>query len=118
MAADLTRILELELSLLTPAFRRDRAAVSDLLHRDFREVGASGRQWTRAEIIDELARSHEAEPPAVSDIASRELTDGAVLITFTTATRTRTVHRCSIWVRDGDEWSVIYHQGTPATTER
>ena len=118
MTADLTRIVELELSLLTPAFRRDRAAVADLLHPDFREVGASGRQWTRAEIIDELARSPDGEPPTVRDVTSRALCDGAVLITFTTVTHTGAVHRCSIWVNDGNGWSVLFHQGTPATTDR
>jgi hypothetical protein len=118
MAADLEEIIELELALLTPAVRHDRSAVAALLHSDFREVGASGRTWTRAEILDELARSSDRGSPEVSEVKAVELADRVVLITFTTATTERTVHRCSIWVSDGAAWSVIYHQATPAGNGR
>lgn len=118
MAIDLARIIELEQALLTPAFRHDRSAVAALLHPDFREVGASGRAWTRAEILEELARSSDREAPEVSEVKAIELADRVVLITFTTATTERTVHRCSIWVSDGAAWSVIYHQATPAGNGR
>jgi ribonuclease HI len=51
-------LLSLELQLMDPAFRKDRAAVSSLLAEDFSEFGSSGRVWSREAILDLL----ESEP--------------------------------------------------------
>lgn len=49
----------LEEKLLQPDFRRNRAAVAELLADDFREFGSSGRTWDKQQILDKL----ESEPP-------------------------------------------------------
>ena len=41
-----------ERRLLEPETRRDPSALEDLLHESFREIGRSGRLWTRDELID------------------------------------------------------------------
>ena len=113
MSAELDRVVELELRLLRPDVRRDRAAVSALLHRDFVEVGASGRRWHRDEVIDHLVES-PGTAVGVRDINAQVIAKGVVLLTYTATTDGRTTHRSSLWVSAGPQWSVIYHQGTPS----
>jgi ribonuclease HI len=115
MATDAERqlILTQELALLAPGRQDDPGVLERLLHRDFTEVGASGRRWSRDEIIAALAAAPIAEAIDASDLQLTELADDVVLLTFTTSTAARHAHRCSIWVRDHGRWCVIYHQGTP-----
>ena len=44
-----------EVALLSPKVRRDPALVDDVLDPKFQETGATGRLWTRAELIAALA---------------------------------------------------------------
>ena len=106
---------ELELRLLDPAVRGDRAAVERLLHPDFVEFGASGRVWDRAAVLAALAAEPGAQPE-VSELASAELGDGVVLVTYRAARADGTAsRRASVWVRDeAGGWRVRFHQGTPA----
>jgi hypothetical protein len=117
VALDEDRVIELERDLLSPAVREDRGRLELLLHPDFVEVGASGRRWTRAAIIDELAATRAGppvvEPLDVSDMAAHRVAPGAILVTFTTVRGGRRVHRSSLWVGGPDGWSVRFHQGTP-----
>jgi len=55
-------VVELELALLTTSVRRSRTQLEGLLDPEFREVGASGRLWTREEIIADLVDGDEGVP--------------------------------------------------------
>ena len=85
-----------------------------LIHPDFTEVGASGRRWTRSTIIDALVTGDDPPTADAYDFNVVDLAVGVALVTYTTASTNALAHRCSIWVHDGSDWSVIYHQGTPA----
>jgi hypothetical protein len=100
--------VELELRLLQPATRADRAAVERLLHPDFREIGVSGRLWDRAAIVDSLA-DEPGQGAMARNVEAREVADGVVLVTYDTERARRT----SLWVRTQDGWRVLFHQGTP-----
>ena len=52
---DLRSAIDGELRLLQPLVRRSRADVDALLDPEFAEFGASGRRWSRAEILASLA---------------------------------------------------------------
>ena len=78
----LDEVVELELALLHPDVRRDRPWVEDLLDEDFREIGASGRLWSRQETIDGLAGEQDDGPVAVADMEALQLADGLVLVTY------------------------------------
>ena len=97
-----------ERHLLDPAVRADPAAVERLLHRDFVEVGRSGRLWSRAETITALAAD-----PAVAgephDMSVDELAYGNALVTYTLDG----VRRSSIWIRESGRWQIRFHQATP-----
>lgn len=97
-----------ERHLLDPAVRADRAALEELLHADFIEIGSSGRLWTREAMIEALLADPDVtgEP---EDMTVDELAYGNALVTYTL----NGVRRSSIWIRDAGRWQVRFHQGTP-----
>ena len=116
---DLDRIQEREEALHRPDVRRSRAALEELLADGFVEFGASGSVYQRADIID-LLLQEEASQPGDLQADNYKLTpiqDGAALLTYETRRRRqdgseRHVLRSSIWIRDGGEWRMLFHQGT------
>lgn len=104
-----------ELRLLEPRVRSCAELMGALLHPEFTEVGASGRQWTRAEIIAELTASQDPSEPAVtaSRMRGTQLADDVVQLTFDTECGPRRAHRSSLWRLTPDGWQLWYHQGTP-----
>jgi hypothetical protein len=112
-------LLRNEQALLDPAVRRDRDRVSALLAEDFVEFGASGRAWTREEILDLLA-TEDYEPPAVEDFRCVPIGMGVALVTYRTVRtdwQTGAISaalRSSLWTKEAGEWRVRFHQGTPA----
>lgn len=106
----------LEETLLSPAVRTSRAALDELIDEAFREFGASGRIWSKADLLDELPTQPPVEPCRISDFATLDLGGGAVLATYvltmTGGSRGQSL-RSSIWRRDGDRWRLYFHQGTP-----
>jgi len=103
--------------LLDPAARRHRARVAALLDDDFREFGASGRIWSRDEIVDLLA-NEEYLPATMENFECRELVDGIALVTYRTVRRgaqvagTAIILRSSIWAFGNSGWRLLFHQGT------
>ena len=100
-----------ELALLDDRVRADPPSAAALLHPQFTEVGASGRAWTREEILEEIAPLSGVE---AEDLVADEIAPGVVLLTFATrrADGSR-VLRSSLWLREGDRWLLRHHQGTP-----
>ena len=107
----------LEEALLDPAVRRVHARVEALLADDFIEFGASGRVWTRDQILESLA----AETPtqiAIQDFRCALLADEVALVTYR-AVRTDAGSgiqisslRSSIWTNTPEGWRLRFHQGT------
>jgi len=109
----------LEQSLLDPETRTDRARVADLLADDFVEFGSSGRVWTKATTIAELAVESPGSSPTrtVTDLRVRLLAEEAALVTYAVSRQTpgeaeiKTL-RSSVWTREGGKWRMLFHQGT------
>jgi hypothetical protein len=116
MAEDVeAHLIKLELQL-QGATRKDAAAMTDLISKDFREFGASGHTWTRDEIIAELL----AEVPYViksENFLCQRLGDNLELLTYVCKAAKRTTLRSSIWRREGSFWRIIFHQGTIVSPE-
>jgi hypothetical protein len=81
---------------------------------DFLEFGASGRVWTKQEIIGALAQWQPIERK-LDDFTVRELGSSLCLVTYKAATAAGGVTslRSSIWRKRGSTWQMIFHQGTP-----
>jgi hypothetical protein len=111
-------VIALERALLTREVRSSAAALDALLDPEFTETGASGRRWTRAEILAERpAGEAAAAPPGPARIADhamagRRLAADVVMLTFETDNQGRRARRVSLWRRSGGRWRVLYHQGT------
>ena len=106
-------VIARERALLTREVRSSAAALDELLDPEFTETGASGRRWTRAEILVNLP----AGPPGrdrIADhaMAGRRLAADVVMLTFETEHQGRRARRVSLWRRSSDRWRLLYHQGT------
>jgi hypothetical protein len=105
-----------ELRLLDPAVRRAPEQLTDLLHPDFLEFGASGRRWSRPDIIEELAAEQnpggQQAVAEVSDLTGTRLAADVVLVTYVSQRGSRRCRRSSVWRRTPAGWRVFFHQGT------
>ncbi|MFQ1625766.1 DUF4440 domain-containing protein [Lysobacter zhanggongensis] len=109
--------MKLEYELLEPAVRSDVRRLDALIADDFVEVGAAGRPFGKAEVVDRL--------PGETGVAFRAramqahaLAPSVVLVTYA-AERSHQGHttcslRSSVWVKNAGGWQMRYHQGTTA----
>ena len=103
--------------LLASVTRRNRVSVAAMLAEDFFEIGASGRHWTREEIL-ELLESEEYSPPSMEDFQCLSIADGVALVTYRTVRLDRAsgnqsvTLRSSIWTHENGDWRMRFHQGT------
>jgi hypothetical protein len=110
----MAEVIGLERALLRPGVRSSAEAVSRLLDPEFREIGASGRLWNRAEMISEMVAGARNDPaPAVdSDMDGRRLAPDLILLTYLSDAAGRQARRTSLWRRREGHWRVLHHQGT------
>jgi hypothetical protein len=106
----------LELDLLSNTTRKNAARVSSLLADGFREFGSSGRVYTREDIIPTL---QEEAPASLSlvNFEMRLLAEGVALVTYRSSrdepgAPPSAALRSSIWIREGENWRMVFHQGT------
>jgi hypothetical protein len=107
-------LLNLEQRLMDPVFLKDRSRVSALLAEDFREFGSSGRVWSRDEILNP---SETQTAPLVEDFSVKTIVPELVQVTYRTLKRVpggkpQAALRSSLWIRRGDKWQMLFHQGT------
>jgi len=111
-------LLNLERQLMDPVFRKDRERVGELLAEEFSEFGSSGRVWTRDATLDLLAGESPQPAPDVEDFAARQIAADTVLVTYRTVPKGDGFEshssslRSSIWIRRGERWQILFHQGT------
>lgn len=104
-----------EEALLSPAVRRSRTLLIELLAPDFVEIGQSGRRWERADVIAALVDERGTDPDVkLSDREARVIAPDTVLLTYRLQFGGRTSLRSSLWRRIGESVQCFFHQGTPA----
>lgn len=101
----------LERELLLPETRADLGRTGVLLHPDFIEIGSSGRLWSRDEVMMALEED-PGTPTGLELLAAERIGADAVLLTYRSHARSGTVLRSSLWVLDGAQWRLRFHQGT------
>lgn len=117
---ELTAILA-ELASREPIFHRPELGVTrtdfeSMTVADFWEVGASGRRYGRAYVLNELEKRH-AVPNAdiwkTTDFHCRRLSHDVYLLTYTLLqNKERKTRRATIWQRTPEGWKIVFHQGT------
>jgi hypothetical protein len=110
-----------ELSRREPIFHRPelgttRADFEKMTVEDFWEVGASGRCYSRAYVLDELERRHAVphkDKWETMDFHCRRLAADVYLLTYTLIQdEKRRTRRATLWLRTAEGWKIAYHQGT------
>ncbi|WP_420194077.1 MULTISPECIES: DUF4440 domain-containing protein [Marinobacter] len=109
---------QLERELHSAGTRQSAARLRELLRSDFREIGRSGREYSRHTILERLV---DAEPPKVhaENFQRMDLDPGVALVTYRSAhidsegRLHRDSLRSSIWIRGEEGWQMVFHQGTP-----
>jgi hypothetical protein len=109
---DLELVLSAERRLLDPDVRRSADDLDQLLDAEFTEIGASGRAWSRADLIGELIASPHLDGVVVAEMSARHVTGDVIVVAYTTSTLTRVVHRSSWWRRTEGRWRCYFHQAT------
>ncbi|MFE6702526.1 DUF4440 domain-containing protein [Streptomyces sp. NPDC057718] len=107
--------IEGELRLLDPAVRASVELLASLLHPGFREIGSTGRLWTRETIIASLTGAHAPRPGPLtaSRMRGAQLGPDLVHLTFDTESKGVRSHRSSLWRLTPEGWRLYFHQATP-----
>jgi hypothetical protein len=98
-----------------PEFGTTRRDFENMTESDSWEVGASGRRYSRGYVLDNLekryAEPHD-DPWETRDFQCREVAPDNYLLTYTLIQGARVTRRSTIWRRHGQDWKIVYHQGT------
>jgi len=98
-----------------PEFGVTGAAFESMTHADFWEIGASGRRYSRGDVLDVLEKRRENprdEAWETADFRCQELAPNVYLLTYTLQQGERKTRRATIWQRSSDGWTIVFHQGT------
>jgi hypothetical protein len=116
---ELQAVLE-ELTAREPIFHRPELGTSredfeGMTEPDFWEVGASGRRYSREQVLNTLekrfSKSHD-DPWEARAFRCREIAPDTYLLTYTLIQGPRVTRRVTIWRRQLTSWKIVYHQGT------
>jgi hypothetical protein len=115
----LVRIIErLECDLLEPQVRRSPERLNELLDDEFVEFGASGKRYTKQEIVHRLPDSVIVKY-SVRDLRILQVRSDVMLATYLVEKETPGINtkaislRSSLWRNRNGRWQMVFHQGTP-----
>ncbi|MCB5214900.1 nuclear transport factor 2 family protein [Rheinheimera aquimaris] len=111
------QLIALEQLLVQPATRLSAELLNCYLADDFYEIGASGRCFGKADVLERLPTE---TPPVITqqDFDCRVLADGLAQLTYRATIQREGDYtvaysiRSSIYRFDGENWQMIFHQGT------
>jgi len=111
-------LVERERCLLEPEIRQSAERLNQLLDDDFIEIAANGVIFDKQHVLDRLPS--EVVPQFYNQhFQGRMLADDIAQLSYQAAFRrcARSEFsysvRMSLWRRHGDDWKMVFHQGTP-----
>ena len=116
------KIKSLEVSLHESEVRSNPKRIIELLHKDFREIGYSGSTYDLSAILTNLTgKNSESQSIWSQEFEFDHLSSEIIQVHYLSAhikngELTRHAKRTSIWVKEGAEWLLRYHQGTPTSS--
>ena len=108
----LDEIRELEERLLRPEVRASADTLEGLVADQFVEFGSSGRVYTKRDVIRQMLAAPSVTVK-VADFTVLSISPDVALATY----RTPNSLRSSIWRREGENWRIVFHQGTPVAAD-
>ena len=104
--------LEIELQAIGPAHVE---RVTQLLADDFVEIGCSGMLYTKVQVIAGLGEAAPSSKLSAGDFSIKLLSPSIALLTYRARRDTSPpIHslRVSVWQLQGEQWRMVFHQGT------
>jgi hypothetical protein len=99
-----------------PHFARTLEDFARLMSPNYWEIGASGKRYDRAFILEHLAANPPADAGAAGWLCTNfhllSLAAHTFLLTYNLNQNGRETRRATIWTRNGAGWQILYHQGT------
>lgn len=115
---DISELIKaLELELLQPEVRKSKERLNELIADNFLEIGASGKNYNKQDILNKLPQQTETKL-ALQDFNTIEISADTILATYqvekeSEGIKEKTISsRSSIWQNKDGEWKIIFHQGT------
>lgn len=117
------QLIELEQLLVQPATRLSAELLNRYLADDFYEIAATGRCFGKSDVLERLPTE---TPPVITqqDFNCRVLAQGLAQLTYRATIQREgdgTVAysvRSSIYRFDGENWQMVFHQGTACESFR
>ena len=98
-----------------PEFGTKRTDFDQMTEASFWEVGASGRRYSREYVLDVLEKRFEKPADDLwkaDGFHCLEIAKDNYLLTYTLTQGERVTRRATIWRHTGNDWKIVYHQGT------
>jgi hypothetical protein len=106
-----------------PEFGTTRQDFENMTDSSFWEIGASGRRYSREEVIAAVVKRYENpqyrgihSPPEntwqTQDFHCRSIGHDHYLLTYTLIQPDRVTRRSTLWRQSPNGWQILYHQGT------
>lgn len=111
------KLLELEKSFFKHSFISDRNWLDAVLHKEFKECGASGEIFGRGEVIADLLMCGGDRDIKIYNFECSELVSGCWMVHYITKKGGKKYYRTSIWVTEKDPIQLIFHQASFLKTE-
>lgn len=116
LEAEFEEIRSLEPIFHTEYFGATTEEFSRRMSLDYWEVGASGRRYSRAFILEQAAKISEVNATGAgwkcSKYGLKKLAAQTFLFTYTLDQNGRLTRRATIWQKSEEGWKILYHQGT------
>lgn len=100
-----------------------REAIDALFEADFFEIGASGKTYDRAHVVNVVEQRYadgtdpDDDAWQIDDFSTTPLADDLALVTYRLRFAGRHTRRSTVWRRHGSRWRAVYHQGTVCDPE-
>jgi len=109
-------LVALEKQLHSSEVRNSKDKLDILLSEDFREIGASGKLFIKEETIEHLLKSKSSKIEA-NEFKLNKLSPDIMQLIYReesklSAVNNRHTLRSSLWKKNGNNWQMLFHQGT------
>ena len=110
-------IKNLETELLQPEVRKSKERLNELLADEFYEIGESGKQYNKQDILKDLPKQTEIKY-TIQNFNAVEVSPGIILATYQAekemaGKKGTSSLRSSFWQNRNGKWQITFHQGTP-----
>ena len=116
MKMDISDLIKnFETELLQPKVRKSKERLNELLSDDLYEIGESGKQYSKQDILNDLPKQTEVKI-TIQNFNAVEISPGIVLVTYQAekeiAGNKTSSLRSSFWQNKNGKWQITFHQGT------